>query len=166
MPTNNLLDRGLSVLYLLILGAIIGAVGLAGMAAAPVIFHAGNYLPEATLSLLDSGRLMTEIFVRLNALVVAGIVLIVLHEAYRLFMQNRSSGIVYALSAVVVVCGALFVWYYTPYVVEAQQSGLEGVTTEKFDQMHRQSEMVFKVMFVAVIALFSLKAWQLTRKES
>jgi succinate dehydrogenase/fumarate reductase cytochrome b subunit len=58
----------------------------------------------------------------------------------------------------------LFVFYYTPYIVEAQAQGAGATTTDMFASMHKQSEWIMKVILIAQSILFGRRIWILQKK--
>ncbi len=57
----------------------------------------------------------------------------------------------------------LFVFYYTPYILNAQKAGEAALQSAEFARSHAQSEWLFKELFVLVCALFF---WRLLGKNA
>ena len=55
-----------------------------------------------------------------------------------------------------------FVFYFTPYILDAQKIGAEATATAEFASMHKASEFVMKAMMLAQVVLFFIRV----RKES
>jgi hypothetical protein len=60
----------------------------------------------------------------------------------------------FVLSLICVITTGLFLFYYTPFIVHAQQLGSVETVTEAFAAMHKQSEWVMKFLMVAQFGLF------------
>jgi hypothetical protein len=55
-----------------------------------------------------------------------------------------------------------FVFYFTPYILDAQKLGAKATATAEFASMHKASEFVMKAMMLAQVVLFFIRV----RKES
>jgi len=74
-------------------------------------------------------------------------------------MRKNYDFLSFFLSLVIVVGTGLFLFYYTPFIVHAQQLGAMETTTEAFASMHKQSEWVMKALMVAQFGLFIRRSW-------
>lgn len=112
---------GLGV-YLLLLGILGGSLIILGAIVAPIVFKASSILPELNLTLFESGKLMSQIFVRFNFLLGAIGFVVLLYEIISFIYSKRS--LVYLILGVAIgaLC-LLFVFYYTPYILNAQKAG-------------------------------------------
>lgn len=151
---------GLGV-YLLLLGILGGSLITLGMMVAPIIFKAPSILPEFNLTLFESGKLMSQIIVRFNFLLGAIGFVVLLYEIISFIYDKRS--LVYLILGVAIgaLC-LLFVFYYTPYILNAQKVGEAAIQSAEFARSHTQSEWLFKELFVLVCALFF---WRLLGKN-
>lgn len=137
----------LDSLYLLLLGVGVGCIVACGAFAAPVVFRASSFLPE--LSLSDSGLLMGQIFLKCNIYfnVLAGVILVYELATFAtapLFTHTRQRRLWLLLGGISAMMIFLFTLYYTPYIMEAQR--LNATATPEFSSMHKQSELVFKIL--------------------
>lgn len=141
--------------YLLFLGVTLGALIACGALSAPSIFRAPAIVPNLEMTLFQSGILMTSIFVKLNILLNLVAVFILFYE----ILSFRVSGARIApfLGLVSIVLIFLFTLYYTPYILQAQSLGEEGIANVAFDSMHTQSVYVFKALMASLCLLFILR---------
>ncbi|MGL2456452.1 DUF4149 domain-containing protein [Helicobacter pylori] len=146
---------GLGV-YLLLLGILGGSLITLGMMVAPIVFKAPSILPEFNLTLFESGKLMSQIIVRFNFLLGAIGFVVLLYEIISFIYSKRS--LVYLILGVAIgaLC-LLFVFYYTPYILNAQKVGEVALQSAEFVRSHAQSEWLFKELLVLVCALFFLR---------
>ncbi len=146
---------GLGV-YLLLLGILGGSLITLGMMVAPIVFKAPSILPEFNLTLFESGKLMSQIIVRFNFLLGAIGFVVLLYEIISFIYDKRS--LVYLILGVAIgaLC-LLFVFYYTPYILNAQKVGEAAIQSAEFARVHAQSEWLFKELLVLVCALFFLR---------
>lgn len=146
---------GLGV-YLLLLGILGGSLITLGMMVAPIVFKAPSILPEFNLTLFESGKLMSQIIVRFNFLLGAIGFVVLLYEIISFIYSKRS--LVYLILGVAIgaLC-LLFVFYYTPYILNAQKVGEAAIQSAESARSHAQSEWLFKELLVLVCALFFLR---------
>lgn len=140
--------------YILILGMALGAGIFAGAMTAPVVFHANDYIPGATLNHYQMGSLMSELFARLNILIILSLVAILIEEVRKFRFREKDT--FESLSAVLIlIAGTLFAFYYVPEILTLQSQGPEATVTEAFANLHDASEMWFKVyaLFMAVLII-------------
>ncbi|OPG24351.1 DUF4149 domain-containing protein [Helicobacter pylori] len=152
---------GLGV-YLLLLGILGGSLITLGMMVAPIVFKAPSILPEFNLTLFESGKLMSQIIVRFNFFLGAIGFVVLLYEIISFVYDKRS--LVYLILGVAIgaLC-LLFVFYYTPYILNAQKVGEAALQSAEFARSHAQSEWLFKELFVLVCTLFF---WRLLGKNA
>ncbi|GAA7490246.1 DUF4149 domain-containing protein [Helicobacter pylori] len=146
---------GLGV-YLLLLGILGGSLITLGMMVAPIVFKAPSILPEFNLTLFESGKLMSQIIVRFNFLLGAIGFVVLLYKIISFIYDKRS--LVYLILGVAIgaLC-LLFVFYYTPYILNAQKVGEAAIQSAEFARSLAQSEWLFKELLVLVCALFFLR---------
>ncbi|GAA9890827.1 DUF4149 domain-containing protein [Helicobacter pylori] len=147
---------------MLLLGILGGSLITLGMMVAPIVFKAPSILPEFNLTLFESGKLMSQIIVRFNFLLGAIGFVVLLYEIISFIYSKRS--LVYLILGVAIgaLC-LLFVFYYTPYILNAQKVGEAAIQSAEFARSHAQSEWLFKELFVLVCALFF---WRLLGKNA
>ncbi len=150
--------------YLFLLGICIGSELAIGIFMAPVIFYPSQYIGEGVLSHYQSGQLMTQVFLKYNILLIFISSLILLFEIVNLKGSESFNYKISAffLSLIIALLAMLFVFYFTPYILQAQKIGAEATATAEFLSMHKASEFVMKAMLLAQVALFFIRA----RKES
>ncbi|GAA7669793.1 DUF4149 domain-containing protein [Helicobacter pylori] len=146
---------GLGV-YLLLLGILGGSLITLGMMVAPIVFKAPSILPEFNLTLFESGKLMSQIIVRFNFLLGAIGFVVLLYEIISFIYDKRSLAYLILGVAIGVLC-LLFVFYYTPYILNAQKAGEVALQSAEFARSHAQIEWLFKELLVLVCALFFLR---------
>lgn len=146
------------VIYIWALGAVVGIELAVGILVAPVIFFPAAILGEGVLSHYQSGLLMTNIFLRYNIILLVVSIASVLYELY---MYRKKSGDVWAwgMSIVTLAGMGLFVFYYTPYILEAQAMGVEATRSAEFASMHKGSEWVMKIILMAQSILLGRRVW-------
>ncbi|GAA9391431.1 DUF4149 domain-containing protein [Helicobacter pylori] len=152
---------GLGV-YLLLLGILGGSLITLGMMVAPIVFKAPSILPEFNLTLFESGKLMSQIIVRFNFLLGAIGFVVLLYEIIS-FIYSKRSFVYLILGVAIGALCLLFVFYYTPYILNAQRVGEVVFQSAEFARSHAQSEWLFKELFVLVCALFF---WRLFGKNA
>lgn len=148
--------------YLLFLGAIIGIEFAAGALIAPIIFYPAKFLGEGVLTHFQSGILMTQVFLRFNIILLVFIFLAWLFEAYMYKIGKKDLWTI-GILVVISFCAYLFVFYYTPFIVNAQQLGAKGTTTPEFFSMHKQSEIDMKILMMLQITLLFKRVWSLIK---
>ncbi|AHJ13300.1 DUF4149 domain-containing protein [Sulfurospirillum multivorans] len=151
--------RSFMVIYLVMLGIAIGVEIAAGAFIAPVIFFPQKYLGEGVLSHFQSGILMTQVFLKMNLVIGFAALYSIIYEVQVFMMRKNYDFLSFFLSLVIVVGTGLFLFYYTPFIVHAQQLGAMETTTEAFASMHKQSEWVMKALMVAQFGLFIRRGW-------
>ncbi len=140
-------------LYLTAVAATLGGVLVLGILVAPVIFNSGAYLPDGLLGRYEEGMLMGEIFRRFSfwAYFMAAVILVFEGNEYR--HQRRDKwAIMSGLLAVATLL--LFAAVYVPKILAAQAEGADATTTAAFASLHNGSELDFKILAAALLALF------------
>ncbi|WP_333804418.1 DUF4149 domain-containing protein [Sulfurospirillum sp.] len=151
--------RSLMVVYLVMLSVAIGVEIAAGAFVAPVIFFPQKYLGDGVLTHFQSGILMTQVFLKMNLVIGFVALYSIIYEVQVWMMFKNYDFISFILSIIVVLTTGLFIFYYTPFIVHAQQLGAVETTTEIFAKMHKQSEWVMKALMVAQFMLFVRRSW-------
>ena len=140
-------------LYIWILGIALGALLASGAFVASVIFNASFFGVE--LSKFQSGILMTQVFLKLNTLLIVVAFIIAIFETFALRLGNNTKTIkiiLFLSGAISVICILLFSLYYTPFIIEQQKLGESFTKSDKFTSMHNQSEFVANILFFALSA--------------
>ncbi len=158
------MQKSITASYLLFLGAIIGMEFASGALIAPIIFYPSAYIGEGVLSHFQSGQLMTQVFLRLNIILMVFAISAWIYEAYMIKLGKKDN---YTLifMALISLCIYLFVFYYTPYILEAQKLGAEATKTAEFASYHKNSELVMKALMMLQIALLFRRVWILLDKK-
>ena len=90
-------------LYLLFIGVALGAIVAAGAFSAPAIFRASAIVPNLDITVFQSGILMTSIFMKLNALLNALAIFILVYEILSLRVSGaRIAPILGAISIILI----------------------------------------------------------------
>ncbi|QCD52370.1 DUF4149 domain-containing protein [Campylobacter sp. RM16192] len=151
----------MKALYLLLLAALIGIEASIGAFVAPTIFYPQNILGQGVLTHFQSGLLMTNIFVKFNYVLLFISIMAIVYEIFAAKFEKNSHFALkfssFALSFINLALAAAFVFYFTPYILDAQKLGVSGTTTAEFVQVHKASELVMKIMMFAQILLFFIK---------
>ncbi len=156
--------RSMSVVYLMCLGLMIGVELAAGAFVAPVIFFPQKLLGEGVLTHFQSGILMTEIFLRMNLLVLFVSLGSFAFELSLWFSKAKNSDKASILfSGLALVLATLFVYYYTPLIVDAQLRGEVATASEVFRTIHKQSEWVMKGLMMIQLGLFIRRGFVFTK---
>jgi len=153
----------LSQLYPIVLLLTAGALLFAGAVVAPVVFHANDHIPNATLSTYEMGSLMTEIFRRSGYLIGAILVVVALIEAKRFYQFKKTIPLMIALSAL--LSGGAFIGYYLPAILALQQAGEAATLSTTFQALHAPSEMAFKLFTFSLIGLGGYSLWAVRESE-
>lgn len=147
------------IAYLMLLGITAGAILVEGVIVAPVVFNASDYLHTMELSRFQSGLLMTEVFVRTNVLLNLTATMVLIYELWYFLKRNREwVGILSGLT--IVTTSYLFTFYFTPMVLEAQKLGEKMAEDASFNTVHKASELDFKILLIALIVLFCVRAYK------
>lgn len=138
-------------LYLWLIALCIGAVFSSGAFSASVLFHAedlGVNLPQ-----YNAGILMSEIFTKLNILLLILAFVIAFYEI--LYVKLSDSAWIHkiflsASGAISVLCIFLFTLYFSPKIIALQKLGESATQSDEFISLHAQSEWIFHILFFAL----------------
>ncbi len=144
--------RMLTMAYLILLSAVLGAGLYAGIVVAPVTFHTDLWLGSDILTRFQEGQIMTENFLRLSYLVTVVIVAVVLYEGYK-FKKFERDTLTNVAVFFVLATGLLFSQYYIPDIIAMQLQGEEMTKSVAFINTHKGSEINFKIFSVALLVL-------------
>ncbi len=151
--------KSIVVVYLMLLGVALGVEIAAGAFMAPVIFYPHKFIGDGVLSHFQSGVLMTQVFLKMNVVISVAALYAIAYEMQALIRHKSRDVISFALATMVLSGTMLFVFYYTPFIVNAQLLGAEGTTTEAFFSMHKQSEWIMKTLMVVQFGLLLRRGW-------
>ena len=144
--------RYFTMFYIIFLAAVMGASLYAGVVVAPVIFNTVDVFGTEILTHYQEGMIMTENFIRLSYVVTLSIVVVAIYEGYRYKKGERDTLAIVA--AFLIICaGALFSYYYLPDILIMQQAGEQMTQSETFANVHKASEIDFKIYVFAILLL-------------
>lgn len=151
--------KSMMVVYVALLGIALGVEIAAGAFIAPVIFFPHKYIGDGVLSHFQSGILMTQVFLKTNMLLSIVALYSFFFEVIS-WSKKKSNDLFATVCAFLgLILTAIFVFYHTPFIVEAQQQGPLATATEAFNAMHKQSEVVMKSLMVIQLGLLFRRMW-------
>ena len=147
--------RIFTMIFIITLGTVLGAGLLAGIVVAPTIFHSEVLLGSELLTRFQEGLLMTQVFERLAYVVNFLVVIAILYEAikFKAFENTRWS---LMFTFLVAASGLLFTSYYIPQILEMQALGEAATNSEIFANVHKGSELNFKLFAFSTLGLLIL----------
>ena len=150
--------KALSSIYLFILALTLGVEVAIGLSA-PVLFRSDLYITPGTLSALQAGTLLAQVFMKYNYIALFCGFFALLFEIF----SWRGSGASFQLklstlmlSLIIAVLACLF-YYFTSYITVAAALG-ESAIDENFARIHEASETTLKIAMIARLGLFFLRA--------
>lgn len=141
-------------IYMLLIGASAGAILALGAFSAPVIFHVNDYVSGISLSAVESGMIMTQLFLKLNYLLEVLAVYMIVFEMVGFFIVKERAGFTFFLGVLIVGAIFLFTRYFTPIIINAQEGGMPAVGSAEFQRVHLYSEVDFKFLMAALVIMF------------
>jgi len=141
-----------TMVYLILLGATLGAGLFAGIVVAPVTFHTELWLGGEVLSHFQEGLIMTQNFVKLSYLVDVTVIAVALYEGYKYKMFERDT-LTQVAAFFVIATGLMFGHYYLPDILTMQMAGEEMTKSAAFIATHKGSEINFKIFSAALLVL-------------
>ena len=146
-------NRYFTIIYLLILGVVIGASIYAGAVVAPVTFHSEKWLGSEILSRYQEGLIMTQNFIGLKYFILLGIFAVVFYEGYQYKRFNRD--LIKTLSALgFIMSSLLFNYFYMSSIINMQNQGEQVVKSQIFENMHKGSEIALMFVLFFGVVLF------------
>ncbi len=142
----------ITIAYLVLLGATLGAGLFAGIVVAPVTFHTEQWFGEGVLTHYQEGLIMTQSFVRLSYLVNFTLLVVFLYEGYKYKKFERDT-ITQVATFFVFATGLLFAHYYIPDILTMQMAGEAMTQSEAFLNTHKGSEINYKIFSLALLVL-------------
>ncbi|CAA6824045.1 MAG: Membrane protein [uncultured Sulfurovum sp.] len=144
--------RIFTIIFIITLGITLGAGLFAGIVVAPTIFNSEVLLGSALLTRFQEGLLMTQVFERLAYLVNFLVVIAILYEVIK-FKAFENTRWTMLFTFLVAASGLLFTSYYIPQILEMQALGEAATMGEKFENVHKGSELNFKLFAFSTLAL-------------
>lgn len=150
--------KALSSIYLFILALTLGVEVAIGLSA-PVLFRSDLYITPGTLSTLQAGTLLAQVFMKYNYIALFCGFFALLFEIFswrgsKASFQLKLSTLM--LSLIIAVLACLF-YYFTSYITAAAALG-ESAIDENFARIHEASETTLKIAMIARLGLFFLRA--------
>ena len=150
--------KALSSIYLFILALTLGVEVAIGLSA-PVLFRSDLYITPGTLSTLQAGTLLAQVFMKYNYIALFCGFFALLFEIFswrgsEVSFQLKLSTLM--LSLIIAVLACLF-YYFTSYITAAAALG-ESAIDENFARIHEASETTLKIAMIARLGLFFLRA--------
>jgi hypothetical protein len=139
--------------YFIILAATLGGVLVLGALVAPVVFHSDKILVDMLLDHYNAGIIMGEIFHRFSYWVYFVAVYVLIYEALR-YKSGERDAIAFGSATAVVFTSLLFSGVYAPKILEMQALGVQATQSDTFQNIHKASEIDFKILAVALLILF------------
>ena len=149
-------------IYLFLLACIVGIELCMGILVAPIIFRPSEFIGPNVLSHFQSGQLMTQVFLSYNKILLFVSVVAFVYEIINL-IKNKNESFrarisAFMLSVIILGLSLLFVFYFTAYIISAQALGAEVTASSEFKSVHGASEITMKIMLLAQVALFFVRA--------
>ncbi len=141
-----------TMVYIILLSAMLGAGLFTGIVVAPVTFHTELWLGSDILSRYQEGQIMTENFLRLSYMVNVVLVAVILYEGYKYKKFERDT-VTQVATFFVLATGLLFSQYYIPDIMGMQLAGEEMTKSLAFINTHKGSEINFKIFSLAILIL-------------
>jgi len=141
-----------TILYLIILGIVLGSGLFAGIVVAPTTFHTEIWLNDNILTQYQEGLIMTQNFLKLSYLVLFSIVIIFLYEGYK-YKKFERDNITQVATFFAITTGLLFNQYYIPDIINMQLAGEVMTQSKAFINTHIGSEINFKIFTLAILVL-------------
>ena len=142
----------ITIAYLILLSAMLGAGLFAGIVVAPVAFNTDLWLGSALLTQFQEGQIMTENFLRLSYVVNIVLVAVILYEGYK-FKKFERDTLTQVATFFVLATGLLFSQYYIPDIITMQNAGEKMTESVAFINTHKGSEINFKIFSLALLVL-------------
>lgn len=135
------------------LAATFGGVIVLGALVAPVVFNTDKILVGMLMDNYNAGIIMGEIFHRFTYWLYAVVVAVSLYEA-ALYKSGTRDAIAFASSVVVLFASLMFSSVYAPHILAMQALGIEATQSDTFENIHKASEIDFKILAIALLVLF------------
>jgi hypothetical protein len=150
-------------IYLLSLGIGVGVVLSLGLFVAPLVFGINNTLGFDAISQLQSGIVMSSIFLKSSYYINYLAIIVLAYEAYKYINLYRDTYI-QIVAFVVVFSAYMFTQFYIPSIIEYQLQGNSILENSAFKGLYKGSELDFAILSISLIALFLLRVNKLIQK--
>lgn len=130
-------------IYIYITSLIAGGIICIGVFVAPSVF----YSLDSNITNFQSGIIMSNIFIKWSFVLNFLAIIILLYEILNIFFKRYSS---LFISLIMFVCIILFNFYYLPHILQIQTLGELATQSAEFNMYHKQSELVFKILFISL----------------
>ncbi len=144
--------RVITMMYLIFLSAVLGAMLYAGIVVTAVTFHTDAWLGADLLTRFQEGQIMTENFLRLSYVVNVLVIVVVLYEGYK-FKKFERDMVTKVATFFVLATALLFSQYYIPDIIAMQQQGEAMTKTAAFLNTHKGSEINSKIFALSLLVL-------------
>ena len=144
--------RVITMMYLIFLSAVLGAMLYAGIVVTAVTFHTDAWLGADLLTRFQEGQIMTENFLRLSYVVNVLVIVVVLYEGYK-FKKFERDIVTKVATFFVLATALLFSQYYIPDIIAMQQQGEAMTKTAAFLNTHKGSEINSKIFALSLLVL-------------
>jgi len=148
--------------YLVMLAATFGGVMVLGAIVAPVVFNTDRILVGMFMDNYNAGIIMGEIFHRFSYWLYATTIGVFIYEA-ALYKSGQRDAVAFGASASVVFSSLMCSSVYAPKILAMQALGAEATQSDTFENIHKASEIDFKILAIALIILFIRRLMLLRR---
>jgi len=148
--------------YLIILAATFGAVLVLGVLVAPVVFHTDKILLAVFLNNYNAGIIMGEIFNRFSYWIYTLATVVVIYEVVA-YKTGQRDAIIFGSAITVIFTSLMFSAVYAPKILAMQALGMEATQSDTFINIHKASELDFKILAIALLVLFVRRLMLLRR---
>ena len=150
--------KALSSIYLFILALTLGVEVAIGLSA-PVLFRSDLYITPGTLSALQAGTLLAQVFMKYNYIALFCGFFALLFEIFSWRGTGASSQLKFStlMLSLIIADLACLLDYFTSYITAAAALG-ESAIDENFARIHEASETTLKIAMIARLGLFFLRA--------
>lgn len=156
-------------IHLFLIAAMVGAELILGIVVAPLVFYPQSFIGEGALSHFQSGLIMTQIFVKMGYVLLGVATVGACYEGFSFFQKDKELSFQlrfskFALSLLIFILALIFVFYFSAYIIHAQNLGESATQSEEFARMHKASEVVIKIIAMMQIFLFFL-SFKIAKKD-
>lgn len=138
--------------YQFLLASLIGIELTLGILVAPVIFYPQKAGVVNALSHFQSGLIMGELFVKMGYLLLGISTFSLIFE----FFSLKKNLLRLFISLLIALLSCIFVFYFTGFILQAQNLGEQVTQTQEFQSIHQWSEWTLKLIVALQIILFFL----------
>jgi hypothetical protein len=145
----------MTIIYIITLGATLGASLYAGAVVAPNMFHSELFFGKDIISNFQEGIIMTQNFLKLGYVVTFMVFFVLLYEIIK-WKNFEGDKLTTIFAFLVISSGLLFSGYYIPSIIEMQNGGEIVTQSEIFKNTHFASELNFKLFSFTTLVLLIL----------